>query len=166
MAKLIAGPAPAAEEEEGGEEPTKAEAEHSKAIQEAVEKALQIQREQMVASFQLHLQANAAAAAAPPPAASQEQLATPVAEQAAAATSQSEVINKMGTDFKRQSAALAARTASSVAKTISKSKKGDKDKDKGKDKEVKLTGVAAAAVAEGEQITTEVELKLQQAASS
>ena len=66
----------------------------------------------------------------------------------------------MGENFKKKTAGLAAKAASSVIKgTICK----DKDNGKGKDeaKKAKLEGKAAEAAAEAEKLAAEVEKALQ-----
>ena len=153
LAQLTSGqPPPAVEIEQTADDARTAEAARLQEVQSFVDEALRNQREQMVAEFQAYLVQN------PPvpktPNSSEEAAGTSAAGSANAPL---DALTKMGDDFKRKSAGLAAKAATSVVKSsITK----DKGKDKKKEDARKLSGKAAEAAAESDALAARTEEQL------
>jgi hypothetical protein len=157
LAQLASGQPPPAEPMETAGDLQAAEAARHQEVQNYVAEALKQQRTEMLAEF--HTMWVNAAAANPTAAAS------PGAAGGTAAASTEEAapdpIKKMGDDFKKKSAGLAAKAATSVVKSHVKEKGRDKKKDEAKKK---LTGEAAAAADESEALAARTVAQLKEVA--
>ena len=156
LAQLASGQPPPAEPLEATADQKEAETARHQEVQDYVAEALKQQRTEMLAEFQVmwHNAATAHLTAATNPG---------TAEGAPAAGSEAappDPIKKMGEDFKKKSAGLAATAATSVVKASINKEKG-RIRKKEETKKL-LTGKAAEASAESEALATRVEEQLKE----
>ena len=153
LAVLTSGAPPAAVSVEAPDNAKSAEEERHRELQQQFEEALRHQQEQIMAEVAVmrgQWQAQLLAAQGSTPTTTGE-----AGSSAAAPPQEAPEITKMGESFKKKSAAIASKAATSVIKgSICK------EKDKDKKKAAKLEGKAAEAAAEAERLASQVEVGL------